>query len=78
MLSAGLSLCGDLSMLWEVLSQILGLELRPEPSEAWLMTGRAPGTCSRELPPLEPRDDMEPAVDNETKTMLILRWKENY
>ena len=53
-------------MLCAVLSQIFGLELRPDPSEAWLMTGRAPGTCSSELPPLEPRDDMEPAKNNHT------------
>lgn len=51
-------------MLWEVLRKILGLELRPDPSEAWLMAGRAPGTCSREPPPLEPREDTEPVGDN--------------
>ena len=52
-------------MLWVVLRQIFGLELRPVPSEAWLMAGRAPGTCSREPPPLEPREDMEPAGHDE-------------
>lgn len=57
-------------MLWEVLRKIFGLELCPDPSEAWLMAGRAPGTCSREPPPLEPRDDTEPAKDNYSITHL--------
>lgn len=66
-------------MLCEVLRQIFGLELRPDPSEAWLMTGRAPGTCSSDPPPLEPRDDMEPAENNEglmveNKNCLKFRW----
>lgn len=59
-------------MLWAVLRKIFGLELRPDPSEAWLMVGRAPGTCSREPPPLEPRDDIEPANDNDSVTHLDL------
>lgn len=57
-------------MLWEVLRKIFGLELRPDPSEAWLIAGKAPGTCSREPPPLEPRDDIEPAKDNACLTHL--------
>lgn len=57
-------------MLWEVLTKILGLELRPDPSEAWLKAGRAPGTCSKEPPPLEPREDMEPAKHKISMTHL--------
>lgn len=69
MLSAGPSLCREyLSTLPEVLRQIMGLELRPDPSEAWLMLGRAPGTCSREPPPLEHRDDTEPEDDRKTSS----------
>lgn len=39
---------------------MMGLELCPDPSEAWLMEGNAPGTCSSEPPPLEHSDDTEP------------------
>lgn len=28
------------------------------------MAGKAPGTCSSELPPLDPRDDTEPVQDS--------------
>lgn len=59
-------------MLWEVLSQMMGLELCLEPSEAWLIAGRAPGTCSRELLALEPREDMEP-VENDPRISHTLQ-----
>lgn len=44
------------------------------------MAGRAPGTCSSELPPLDPRDDMEPAQDNYgiLKNLFAVRLKNNF